>query len=105
MAIEEHDNLVFLTVIAARKQKDAILEAMLEAGIRLINTSYAKGTVDARKLMKSFGLVPEINKVMITCVSTSHRVDGFLGELHTRFDFGKPNTGIAYTIPVERLCF
>lgn len=101
MKIEENSSTSFLTVIAGRKQKDALIQAMLDIGIHLINTTYAKGSVNAHFLMKSFGLVAEKNKVMITCVSTDAKINAFLKELDEDFGFRKPNTGIAFTIPIE----
>ena len=105
MKSDDTENVVFLIVIANRKHKDAILAAMLETGIHLINTTYAKGTVKATILQAALGLAPEENKAFITCVSTCKKADAIMATLIEKFDFDKPNTGIAFTIPVAQLSF
>ena len=96
---------VFMVLIAGRKQKDALLTALLETGAHLINTTYARGTVKASFLKSAFGLVPEEHKVVVTCVLTQAKACAALRMLSTRFHFDQPNTGVAFTIPVDRLSF
>lgn len=95
----------FLTLIAGRKQKDALLDVLSEAGGRLINIVYGKGSAKLSYLRDMFGLVPEENKVVITCLLSSEKSDAVLDMLVTKLDFDKPNTGIAFTIPVEKLSY
>ena len=101
----EKNGMSFLTIIVSRKQKDAILTELHAVGLHLINTSYGIGTVNAHYLMKTFGIAPEKNKVVITSVSTDDKTDIFLKMLTEKFDFGKPNTGIAFTTPVDRVSY
>jgi len=101
----EPKELVFLTVIAGRKQKDALLAALVNAGMQLVHTKYGKGTVKAGYLQCTLGLVPEEKKVLITCVSTRAKAHAALQMLVDRFHFDKPNTGIAFTLPMEKLSF
>jgi hypothetical protein len=103
--MKESDKIYFLTIIAVRKKKDALLTAMVDAGIHLINTHYGKGTVNASYLMNTLGFVPEKNKAVITCVSTCAKIDAFLKILISDFDFENSNTGIAFAVPVERVSF
>ena len=105
MPNEETGKIVFLTLITGRSQKDAILTALLEAGIHLINTSYGRGTVNAGYLQNTLGLIPDKHKAIITCVTTSAKADNVLTMLVETFNFTKPNTGIAFTMPVDGLSF
>lgn len=93
----------FLTLIAGRKQRGAIVNELSEAGGRLIKIVYAKGSVKSSYLKDMLGLVPEENKVLITCLLPSERTGAVLEMLVRKFHFDQPNTGIAFTIPVERL--
>jgi hypothetical protein len=93
----------FLTLIAGRKNKAVLLKALWETGGRLINVVYGKGSVKANYLMDMLGLVPEENKVVITCLLPAEKSSVVLDMLAKKFDFDKPNTGIAFTIPVEKL--
>ena len=103
MNIDEKCSISFLTIIASRKQGDALLTALLDTDIHLIYTSYGTGTVSAHFLKKAFGLASEKHKVVISCVSTNTKIDAFLKVLTKQFDFGKPNMGIAFTTPVEQI--
>ncbi|SHI07854.1 nitrogen regulatory protein P-II family [Sporobacter termitidis DSM 10068] len=94
-----------LTIIAGRKSKNALLDALTEAGGRLINLVYGKGSVKSSYLRDMFGLVPEENKVVITCLLPEEKSDAILDMLVRKFNFDKPNTGIAFTTPVERLSY
>lgn len=100
---EERDGLVFLTLIAGRKQKEALLTALMNAGMHVINAVYGRGTVNASYLRNTFGLTPEEKKVIITCVSTGTKVDAVLRLLVDQFDFDQPNTGIAYTSHIDKV--
>jgi len=105
MMNENMEKVVFLTLVVERKQKDAILTALLDAGIHLINIIYGKGTVNENYFMNTFGLVPERNKAVITCVSTYAKANAVLEVMIKKFHFDKPNTGIAFIMPVDRVSF
>lgn len=102
---EDAGNVEFLVLVTARKRKDTVLAAIQEAGVHLINTAYGKGTVNASYLMKAFGLVPEKDKTVITCVSTCVKIDIVLKTLNEKVNFDRPNTAIAFTIPVDQVLF
>lgn len=98
-------NIVFLMLVAGRKQKDALLDALTEAGGRLIKMVYGRGFGKSGYLQDVLGLVPEEDKVVITCLLPEEKSDAVLEMLVKKFHFDKPNTGIAFTIPVEKLSF
>lgn len=97
--------LVYLSLIAERKMKTALLDAMSESGGRIMHSMYGRGSVRASQLREVFGLVVEENKVLITCLLSREKADIVLQMLVDKFDFNKPNTGVAFTIPVDRLSF
>jgi len=98
---EDSPCLVFLTVIAGRKLKDALTESLSEEGGRLITVMYGKGAVTSDYLSDMFGLVAEENKVVITCLLACKKTDAVWNMLITKFHFDKPNTGIAFTVPIQ----
>lgn len=102
---EMKDCLVFLVVIMGRNQKKALLSALREAGMHLINIVYGSGTVKANYLQSTFGLIPEEKKVVVTCIATCDQADGVLNMLVEKFHFSQPNTGIAYTTPVDKISY
>ncbi len=93
--------LEFLTIIAGRKLKDSLVESLSSEGGRLITVMYGKGSVRSDYLRDMFGLVPEENKVMITCLLPCKKADTVMGMLVSKFHFDKPNTGIAFTVPIN----
>ncbi|NLL78033.1 MAG: hypothetical protein GX235_12460 [Clostridiales bacterium] len=91
----------FFTIIAGRKLKDSLIESLSEEGGRLITVMYGKGSVKSDYLRDMFGLVPEENKVVITCLLPLQKTDAVSDMLVKKFHFDKPNTGIAFTIPIN----
>jgi hypothetical protein len=105
MAHDESLNIMHMVLIAGREQKDKLLKALTENGGHLINIYYGKGAVKASYLKDLLGLVPEENKILISWLSSCKEADAIFDMLVTDFDFNKPNTGIAYAIPVEKLTY
>jgi len=99
------NDIEFLMVIAGRKQKEELLKEISRVGGRLLNIIYGKGSVKSSYLIDAFGLVPEENKVVITCLLNSKKSNEMIKSLTDKFNFDKPNTGIAFTIPVDKLSF
>ncbi len=100
---EELCSIEFLTVIAGRKLRAALLDALAEAGALLTHTTYGKSSVHSGYLQELLGLVPEEHKVLITCLMSGPKAGKALDMLEDKFHFNKPNTGIAFTIPIEKL--
>lgn len=92
-----------MTLIAGRKHKSALLDAIAKAGGHLINVVYGQGSAESSYLTDMFGFVPEVDKVVITCLLSGDKADAALDMLVEKFHFDKPNTGIAFTTPVEML--
>jgi alcohol dehydrogenase class IV len=95
----------FLTLIAGRKYKDALLDALSEAGGKLINIVYGKGGAKLSYIKDVLGLVPEENKVVITCLMSGEKSDAVFNMLIEKFHFDKPNTGIAFAISIGKLSY
>ena len=105
MKNESANKIVFLALIAGRNQKNAILAALAKSGVQLTHVIYGKGSVKASYLKNVLGLIPEENKVFITGLISAEKSDAVLDMLITKFDFDQPNTGIAFTIPIEKLSY
>jgi len=99
------NEIVLLTVIIDRKQKDKLIALLSEAGGQLINTIYGKGLVKAGYLREALGLVPEENRVIVACLLPSEESGPMLETLIGKFGLDRPHAGSAFTIPVEKLSF
>ena len=103
--MKSESSIEFFTIIAGRKIKEDLLGAVIEAGGRIINTIYGRGSVKASLLMDVLGLVPEEDKVILTFLISHEKSEALFQTLVEEFNFNKPNTGIAFTIPVEGLSY
>ena len=99
------DRLIFTVVIAGRKQQDAILKAMQDLGIHMINSRYGHGTANVGVLGNVLGFIPEHRKVVIAALSKQNKSQALLKVLREDFHFDVPNTGMAFTVAVEKLSF
>lgn len=93
----------FLTLVADRKLKEEIIKLLLEYRGHLIDVVYAKGSVQSGYFKDMLGLVPEEKKILITCLIARTISEQLLEQLVLKFNFDKPNTGIAFVVPVEKL--
>ncbi|MDL2324945.1 hypothetical protein LJC61_07340 [Ruminococcaceae bacterium OttesenSCG-928-A16] len=103
MKIETTGQATYLTLIANRSHKDAILRELSDLGAHVMTTAYGKGTVKASYLMDMFGLVPEENKAVISCIMRKELADKAMQIFIEKYDFGKPNTGIAFATNLNKL--
>ncbi|MBU5333046.1 hypothetical protein KQI61_12645 [Anaerocolumna aminovalerica] len=101
--IEFEYGIDFLTLIAGRKYKDEILKLLLNSKCHLIDVVYAKGSIQTGYFKDMLGLVPEEKKVLITCLIADNLSAKVLEQLVTKFNFDKPNTGVAFVVPVDKL--
>ena len=97
--------VVVLMLIAERKQKDALYAMLKGAGAHLINIIYGKGTSKTNNLQNFLGLVPEGNKLIMTSLISKEKSEAVFQLLADQFNFNQPNTGIAFSILIEKLSF
>lgn len=102
-------NIDFLILITDRKCRGVIgvigviIEELSKSGGKFINIIYGKGASKANDLLDIIKLNGDENKVVATCFVPKDKIDGIFDMLIKNFNFDKPNTGIAFTIPVEEL--
>jgi hypothetical protein len=97
--------IVYLTVIAGRKGKQKLVNSLAESGCTLFNVVYGEGFVKSKDFFVAFGFSNETGKIVITALTNSVNVDKIFEMLNTKYNFDKPNTGIAFTVPVSSLTF
>ena len=97
--------LYYLTVIAERSMKDELIKALSKEGLVLISTTYGHGVAKANEFLHALGFVVENKKVVIAGLLLQKNKSPIFRMLKKQFGFDKPNTGIAYTIEVEKLSF
>ena len=105
MQVPIPDDIVCLTVISVREDKEDLMDAMSDGGGKLINVEFAWGSAHVSSLSEMFGFTPDDKKVVLTCLMKKDKSEEFLDLLANEFEFDKPNTGIAFTIPLDKLSF
>ena len=105
MSRDDSEKIVFLTLIAERGKRESLLTVLSESGIHIANTAYGRGFFEAGYLEYTFGLNPENRKTVITCVTTKKKSDALLERLTNEFNFNDPHTGIAFTVPIEKIAY
>ena len=98
-------SLQYFVIIAAPKMKNKYLTLLGEHGAHGIETIYAHGSMSPSALAAAFGFEAEQGKVMISCLVKTESARELTRILYSDYQFSKPNTGIAFTIPVEGLAF
>ena len=78
---------------------------MDDHGARGIQTVYGHGSMSPSAIAAAFGFEAEQGKVMISCLVKTESARELTRILYSDYQFSKPNTGIAFTIPVEGLAF
>lgn len=103
--MNDSHSIRFLVLIAERGKKDDFHTLIARGGGRVINMIYGKGSVHVSSLMEMLGIIPDVDKIVITCLISSENADEIMEILVKEYKFDKPNTGIAFTIPVEGLSY
>ena len=99
------NEIVLLTVVIDRAQKDSLVALLLESGGQLVNSIYGNGLTKASYLKEVLGLVPERNRVVVVSLFPSQEAAPMLEKLRGKFGLEQANSGVAFTMPVERLSF
>jgi hypothetical protein len=103
MANNDSPKIMYMVIIAGRKQKDRLLTALSGKGCRIIHTFYGKGTANPDHILDS--IMHEENKVLITCLVSGEESETIFNMLLTDFNFDEKDTGIAYMIPVDKVSY
>jgi hypothetical protein len=103
--MSDGERLVMTVIIANRTQKDGIIKALLDKGVHIIETMYGHGTAHIGYIGHTLGLKHEKQKVVILSLEKQAKAGEVLEMLRRDFHFGQPHTGIAFTLPIEKLVF
>ena len=98
-------SLQYLVIIAGQKKKDKFLSLLNEYGAKEIDTVYGHGSMSPNAIAAAFGFEAEQGKAIISCLVKTEKARELINVLYSDYHFDKPNTGIAFTVPVEGLAF
>ena len=99
------NGLKYFVIIAEQNKKKKFLALLDEYDARGIETVYAHGSMSPSAVAAAFGFESEQKKVMLSCLLKDENAKKLLDVLYKDYKFDKPNTGIAFSIPVEGMAF
>ena len=105
MSDSQMNSLQYFVIIAEQKKKNKFITLLNDHGARVIETVYGRGSMSPSAIASAFGFEAEAGKVLITCLIKTETARKVLGILYNEYNFHKPNTGIAFGIPVGGLSF
>ena len=105
MSDNQSKSLQYFIIIADQKKKNKFLSLLDDFGAYGIETVYGHGSMSPSAIAAAFGFEAEQGKVLISCLLRTESVKDLIDLLYTEYQFNKPNTGIAFGIPVEGLAF
>ena len=91
----------YVVLITDLKNKDKFLSLLADFGGRAIGSMYGHSSVSGNSLTRAFGFDIEKSKILLSCLMTTEKAEKLINELYNKHNFDKPNTGIAFTVPVE----
>ncbi|MHC5249607.1 hypothetical protein [Enterococcus sp. LJL120] len=94
-----------MTIITGRRKKDRVLTLLTDNRCPIITTSYGQGTVSQNYLEMLLGLTPEEEKTVINCIIRNDQKEKIYQLLISECHFDQPNTGIAFSSPVDNIVF
>ena len=97
--------LQYFVLIAEQKKKDKFLSVLAEYDAKSIDIVYGRGSMSPSVIATAFGFEAEQGKVLISCLIKTEKAKELINVLYNKYNFSKPNTGIAFTVPVEGLAF
>ena len=97
--------IVYMTVIAGRKEKSLLISELTGFGAALLTVVYGKGLAEYSSFLQALGLYHQHDKEVITCLIKEEKVDEVFEMLRVKFKFDKPDTGIAFTVKVEGVLY
>ena len=98
-------SLQYFVLITEQKKKNKFVSLLSDHGAKMVQTVYGHGSMSPSAIFAAFGFEAEAGKVVITCLLKTETAKELITTLYNDYNFKKPNTGIAFGIPVEGLAF
>lgn len=102
---EKIRKLQYYVIICNQKNKDKYISLLKDMGAHGINVIYGKGSAKAGLITQAFGLDTEEHKAVVSSLISKEAAIKLTELLYNDYGFSKPNTGIAFSFPIEGLTF
>ncbi|OQA79277.1 MAG: hypothetical protein BWY30_00167 [Tenericutes bacterium ADurb.Bin239] len=95
---------VVMVIIARRKHKSELVKMLYDHEAAMVHQTYAKGTAKA-SFLKSLGFTLEQNKLFLLGFVKTNQVPAIFSVLEHKYQFKQPNSGFAFTFPLEKISY
>jgi len=103
MANEDTPKIFHMVMVTGRDRQERLLYALSEKGCHVVNIIYGKDTGRLGFIVDN--IWHDDNKVMVVCLVSATEADAIFSMLLDDFNFDRKDTGIAFTIPVEKVSY
>ena len=97
--------LQYFVIIGNTKLREKFTNLLIENGGHSIDTIYGRGSVGKSILAQAFGLDADQKKAIISCLIPTENAKKVIDILYEEYKFSKANTGIAFSVPIQKLLF
>ena len=97
--------LQYFVIIGNTKLREKFSALLIKNGAHSINTIYGRGSVGKSILAQAFGLDSDQKKAIISCLLPTENAKAVISVLYEEYNFNKANTGIAFSVPIQKLLF
>ena len=97
--------LQYFVIIGNTKLREKFSALLKENGAHSIKTIYGRGSVGKSLLAQAFGLDADQKKAIISCLLPTDGAEKVVDLLYKEYNFDKANTGIAFSVPIQKISF
>jgi len=99
------NGLQYFVIIGSTKLRDKFSALLKDNGAHSIDTIYGRGSVGKSILAQAFGLYADQKKAIISFLLPTEVAKDVIDILYNDYKFKKTNTGIAFSVPIQKLLF
>ena len=99
------NGLQYFVIIGSTKLRDKFCALLIENGAHSLDTIYGRGSIGKSILAQAFGLDSDQKKAIISCLLPTENAKKVIDILYNDYKFKKSNTGIAFSVPIQKLLF
>ncbi|MDR1697389.1 MAG: hypothetical protein LBR37_00500 [Erysipelotrichaceae bacterium] len=95
--------LRLLVIISHNSNKKDITRLVEDHGGKLIHVVYGHGAASPSELQEFFGVSRSETKIVYFAIAATTSANEVILKLTEKIGFDKPNTGLAFSVPLENL--
>ena len=95
---------VVMVIITRRKYKAELVKMLYDHEAAMVHQTYAKGSAKA-SFLRALGPTQEQSKLFLLGFVKTDQVPAIFSVLEYKYKFKEPNSGFAFTFPLEKISY